>query len=99
MKKNHNSLNTDRKRKTLRDISLSCDTNKSWSKKKRLCLKCGEKFLSELPYNRICEKCSLINKKIALKTHSVSSKPLGEEDSISRSRYFPEWQGGKSADS
>ena len=96
MRKNHNSLKSDRKRKTLRDTSLSCDTNKFKSKKERLCLKCGERFLSENPYNRICESCSLINKKIALKTHSVSSKPLGEEDSLSC--YFPAWQGGKYAD-
>ncbi len=83
MRKNHNSLKSDRKRKTLRDTSLSCDTNKFGSKKKRLCLKCGEKFLSECHNNRICEKCSLINERIALKTHSVSSKPLGEDDPLS----------------
>ncbi len=100
MRQHHNSLKSDRERKTLRDTSLSCDTNKFWSKKERLCLKCGEKFLSERLYNRICEKCSLINKKIALKTHSVSSKPLGENDPISRPHYFfPVRQGGRSADS
>ena len=97
MRENHNSLKSDRKRKTLRDTSLTCDTNKFGSKKKRLCLKCGKKFLSECSYNRICEKCSLINEEIALRTHSVSSKPLGEEYPISS--YFPAWQGGKSADS
>jgi len=96
MRKNHNSLKSNRKRKTLRDTSLNCDANKFWSKKERLCIKCGEKFLSECPYNRICEKCSLINEEIALKTHSVSSKPLGEENSLSC--YFPAWQGGKYAD-
>ena len=101
MRENHNSLKSDRKRKTLRDTSLSCDTNKFGSKKKRLCLKCGEKFHSKRPYNRICEECSLKNEKIALKTHSVSSIPLGEEDPISRprSRYFPVRQEGRSADS
>jgi hypothetical protein len=89
MRKNHNSLKSNRKRKTLRDTSLSCDTNKFESRKERWCLKCREKFLSECSYNRICEKCSLINEKVALKTHSVSSKPLGEEeDPISR--YFPD---------
>ena len=98
MRNNHNSLKLDRKRKTLRDPSFGYDTDKSESKKERLCLKCGEKFLSECPYNRICEKCSLINKEIALHTHSVSSKPLGEEEDP-LSRYFPEWQGGKSTDS
>ncbi len=98
MNKNHNSLKSDRKRKTLRETSLACDTNKFGSKRKRLCLKCGEKFLSECPYNRIGEECSLTNERIAFRTHPVSSKPLGEEeDPISR--YFPAWQGGKSANS
>ncbi len=101
MIKNHNSLKPNRKRKTLRDTSLRYDTDKSGSKKERLCLKCGEMFLSDCSYNRICEKCSLINEKIALKTHTVSSKPLGGEDSLSRlpSRSFAVRQGGRSTDS
>ncbi len=100
MRKHHNSLESDRKRKTLRDKPLSCDTSKFGSKRRRLCLKCGEKFLSERLYNRICEKCSLINKRIVLKIHSVSSKPLGEDDPTSRSHhFFPARQGGRPADS
>ncbi len=100
MRKNHNSLKSDKKRKTLRYTSLNCDTNKFKSKKKRLCLKCGEKFLSKRPFNRICEECSLKNERVAFRTHSVSSKPLGEEDPASRSRYFfPTRQGSRSADS
>ena len=105
MRQHHNSLMSDRKRKTLRDTSLSCDIYKFETLQERLCLKCEEKFLSKRPYNRICEKCSLINKKIALKTHSVSSIPLGEENPLSRpssrpsSRYFPVRQEGRSADS
>ncbi len=83
MRNNCNSLKSDRKRETLRDTSLSCDTYKSGSKKKRLCLKCGEKFLSEHPHNRICEKCGSINRKMTSKTYSLSSKPLGEEDPLS----------------
>ncbi len=65
MRENHNSLKSDGKRKTLRDTSLTCDTNKIRSKKKRLCLECGEKFLSERPYNCRCEECSLIIDEIA----------------------------------
>jgi hypothetical protein len=83
MRKNHNSLKSERNRTTLRDTSLSCDTNKFDSMKERLCLQCGEKLLSECPYYHICEKCSLINEKKALKTYSVGSKNLGEEDHIS----------------
>ncbi len=83
MRQHHNSLKSDSKRKTLRDTSLSCDTNKFESMKERSCLKCGEKLLSECHYYHICEKCSLINERIALKTYSVSSKPLGEKDPLS----------------
>ena len=93
MRKNHNSLKSDRKRKTLRDTSLTCDTNKFGSKKSISCSKCGKKFLSIGPYNRLCEKCV----SQAWKTFWVSPEPLGEEDSISR--YFPAWQGVKSGDS
>ncbi len=39
---------------------------------KRLCLKCGQKFLSEGPHNRICVKCGLINDRIIVVTYSVS---------------------------
>ena len=40
---------------------------------KRLCLKCGKKFLSEGPHNRICVKCGLINDRIIIVgTYSVS---------------------------
>jgi len=83
MRKNHNSLKSNRKRKTLRDTSLSCDTNKFESRKERWCLKCREKFLSECSYNRICEKCSLKNEEIALNLHSVSVLPQME------SEFFP----------
>ncbi len=99
MRKNHNSLKSDRKRTTLRDTSMSCDTNKFESMKERLCLKCGEKLLGECPYNHICEKCSLINEKIALKAFSVSSKSSGEEVPLSRSPSFSVMQGSRSTDS
>jgi hypothetical protein len=80
MRKNHNSLKSDRKSKTSRDTSLRCDTNKFGYMKKRLCLKCGEKFLSGRPYNRICEKCNLANKRIALKTFYATSKHLNKSN-------------------
>ncbi len=77
MKKSQ-QLKSDRKRKTLRVTSLSCDTDKFWLKKKRLCLKCGKNFLSENPYNRICGNCSLTNKRIELKTFYATSKHLNK---------------------
>ena len=88
MKKNHSGVKSDRKIKTSGDTSSGCDTNKFGPKKKRLCLKCGEKFLSECSYNRICEECSLTNERIALRTHSVSSEPLGGQDPTAC--YFPD---------
>ena len=83
MRKNNTSLKPDRKRKTLRDTSLGCDINKFESMKERWCLQCGEELLSECSYYHICEKCSLINEKKALKTYSVSSRHSGEEDPLS----------------
>ena len=83
MGKNQNRLKSNRKRKTLRDTSLICETNTFWSKKERWCLKCGEKFLSECSSNRICEQCSLINEEIALKLHTLSVPPQME------SEFFP----------
>ncbi len=65
MEKNHNSLKSNRRRKTLRDTSLTCDTNKFGSKKKRLCLKCGQIVYSKRLYKRIYEECSLIIDEIA----------------------------------
>ncbi|GAX60094.1 DNA repair exonuclease [Candidatus Scalindua japonica] len=35
------------------------------------CLKCGKKFHSEGPYNRICNKCNLINERTRANTYSV----------------------------
>ncbi len=60
MGKNHNSLKSDRRIKTLRDTSLACDTYKIRLLKSRLCFRCGEEFLSNRPYKHICEECSLI---------------------------------------
>jgi len=88
MGNNHCHSKPDGKRSILRDVPEYCDTNKIRFQKKRPCLKCEEKFLSQGPYNRICEECSLINEEIALNSYYVSSEPLGEQDSISS--YFPD---------
>lgn len=39
--------------------------------KKRLCLKCGEKFDSLHVHNRICEKCTAINERAERPQHKV----------------------------
>ena len=48
MRKNHNSLESDRKRKTLRDTSLTCYNKEFGSKKSRLYLKCERSFTASV---------------------------------------------------
>ncbi len=78
MRNNYSCLNSNRDRRNLKDELSGYDTNKIILKKKRLCLKCGKKFCSIGPHNRICEKCVSTNEKIALKTCCISPK-LSEE--------------------
>lgn len=46
--------------------------------KKRVCLKCGTHFFSKGRYNRICEKCTMVNQRIAPDVYAVSSKSPDE---------------------
>jgi len=48
--------------------------------KKRLCLKCGKKFTSKGLYNRICERCSLLNERMATGTYSVGNTTSDKSD-------------------
>jgi hypothetical protein len=48
--------------------------------KKRLCLKCGKKFPSKGLYNRICERCSLLNERMATGTYSVGNTTSDKSD-------------------
>ncbi len=43
--------------------------------KKRLCLKCGKRFLSQGHHNRICVKCGLSNERIRLYSYALSMSP------------------------
>ncbi|MDR4497344.1 MAG: hypothetical protein MRK02_05370 [Candidatus Scalindua sp.] len=45
---------------------------KSKTKKKRICLRCEKQFVSEGPYNRICDKCRLANERIATSVYSIN---------------------------
>ncbi len=87
MKNTYSRLKSNRKKRVLRDTPEYCDSNKIRFKKKRLCLKCGKKFLSQGPYNRICEKCGSINERISTSTYSVSSKPSDEPNSLEKRFY------------
>lgn len=48
--------------------------------KKRLCLKCGKKFPSKGLYNRICERCSLLNERMVKSTYSVGNTTSDKSD-------------------
>lgn len=39
----------------------------------KICLKCGKKFPSTGPYNRICEKCNSVNKQIVRSEYKLSA--------------------------
>ncbi|MHC4270370.1 MAG: hypothetical protein ACYSTS_18185 [Planctomycetota bacterium] len=53
--------------------------------KNRPCLRCGKKFLSEGPYNRICAKCNLINEKIRAARYPIIFSFTELTDNVERS--------------
>ena len=66
---------TNIEKNELKDKPDNFNTSVGKLQNKRLCLKCGKKFLSEGPHNRICVKCDLINDRIRIVgTYSVSSR-------------------------
>ncbi|OHB88781.1 MAG: hypothetical protein A3D13_09610 [Planctomycetes bacterium RIFCSPHIGHO2_02_FULL_40_12] len=81
MKSTSNYLKPKRNKMKLKDPT------KSGLRKKRACLKCGNLFLSKGPYNRICEKCGLMNERIASSTYSVSEKPSSEPSPLEKRFY------------
>jgi hypothetical protein len=46
------------------EVGLSGRPSKS-KREKRICMKCGKKFPSTGPYNRICDKCNTMNERVA----------------------------------
>ncbi len=56
------------------------DISSARLQKKRLCLKCGKKFPSKGLYNRICERCSLLNERMATGTYSVGNTTSDKSD-------------------
>lgn len=41
---------------------------------KRLCLRCGEKFESLHRFNRLCDKCTVLNERTAMPAHKILSE-------------------------
>ena len=82
---NYSKLN--RKKMKLKDTNEEDSTKVISLKQKRVCLKCGEKFPSKGPYNRVCDKCSSMNERVANSTYAVreSSSP---ESSATEKRFY-----------
>ncbi|MFQ5712701.1 MAG: hypothetical protein ACE5GU_01580 [Candidatus Scalinduaceae bacterium] len=72
MRNTSNFSSANIEEKALKDKPVNFNSPVSRLHKKRLCLKCGKKFLSEGPHNRICVKCGLINDGIRVGIYSVS---------------------------
>ncbi len=54
---------------------------------KMSCLKCGKIFLSEGPYNRICAKCNVINKKERVTRYPVIVSFAELADNVENGKY------------
>ncbi len=77
MKNTSGYLISNRKKKGLRE---NPNISSARLQKKRLCLKCGKKFTSKGLYNRICERCSLLNERMATGTYSVGNTTSDKSD-------------------
>ena len=87
MKNNTSYVKLNRKKMKSKEVPEGFSTIKTGSKKKRRCLKCGKQFLSKGPYNRICDKCGLMNERVASSAYSVSEKPSSESNSLEKRFY------------
>ncbi len=87
MKSVSGSLTTKRKKRNMEDADRSIITTGNVLKKKRACLKCGQKFLSKGPYNRICEKCGLSNERVASSAYSVGKRPVSSPNSFEKQLF------------
>ncbi len=70
-----------------KDTNKGCDSKVINLKQMRICLKCGEKFPSKGPYNRICDKCSSMNERVASSTYAIGKSPAPEPNSLEKRFY------------
>lgn len=87
MKNTTSYIKLNRKKMKLREVTKGFNTTKTGLKKKRDCLKCGNQFHSKGPYNRICEKCGLMNERVASSAYAVSEKSSSESNSLEKRFY------------
>ncbi len=87
MKNVSNYPKTNRKKMKVKDLSKECVTDGKVQKRERICLKCEEQFPSKGPYNRICDKCSSTNERVASSTYAVRKNAPSEPNSLEKRFY------------
>ena len=87
MKNVSDYIKTKTKKAHLKDTDRNTCAPAIELRKKRACLKCGQKFLSKGPYNRICDKCSLTNERVASSTYSVGKRLPSDSSSFEKKLY------------
>lgn len=87
MKRVSNYSKSDREKMELKSTSKKVDTKVVSLKQKRVCLKCGEKFPSKGPYNRVCDKCRSVNERVANSMYAVREKASSEPSTVEKRFY------------
>ncbi len=87
MKNVSNCSKPNRKKMKSKDIDKGVGTIGVGLRQKRICLKCGEKFHSKGPYNRICDKCSLMNERVAKSTYAVRESTPSDSNTLEKRFY------------
>ncbi len=87
MKRVSNYSKANRKKMELKDTIKETSTKVISLKQKRVCLKCGEKFPSKGPFNRVCDKCSSTNERVANSTYAVRESS-NSESSAAEKRFY-----------
>ncbi len=87
MKNVSNYAKPNRKKMKLKDTNKGGGVAGTDLRQKRMCLKCGEKFPSKGPYNRICDRCSSTNERVASSTYAVRQNPPSESKTLEKRFY------------
>ncbi len=87
MKSISNYSKPNSRRMKLKGTSKEASTKVISLKQKRVCLKCGEKFPSKGSYNRVCDKCSSMNERVANSTYAVRESTPSESSAVEKRFY------------
>ncbi len=75
------------KKMKLNDINKGAGGKVPSLKEKRICLKCGGKFPSKGPYNRICDKCSSMNERVSSSMYAIRNSPPSDLSPLEKRFY------------